>query len=112
MDRVISGVADGVGGGIGWAAETGVLFALFAVLWLAFGVGVIWSQGSVDAAWAAIRGLPLVIQAVVWVLFLPVVAGLWIWESTWPLLVRILLVGGVAAWNLLVLMPRALIARP
>jgi hypothetical protein len=43
----------------------------------------------------------------VWVLFLPVMAGLWIWETTWPVLLRLLLVGGLAAWNLLVFLPRA-----
>ena len=35
-------------------------------------------------------------KAVAWVLFLPVMAGLWIWESGWPTLVRLLLVGGIA----------------
>jgi hypothetical protein len=43
----------------------------------------------------------------VWLLFLPVVIGLWIWESTWPLVVRLVLVVSVAGWNLLVFLPRA-----
>ena len=51
--------------------------------------------------------VPLLLQVGVWVLFLPVVAGLWVWESTWPLLVRLVLVAGLAGWNLLVLIPRA-----
>jgi hypothetical protein len=41
-------------------------------------------------------------------LFLPVMVGLWIWESTWPLLVRLVLVVGIAGWNLLILVPNAL----
>ena len=112
MEKLIEGVADGLGNGIGFMAESGILFAIFALIWLAFGVGLIWSQGSIDAAWEAIRGLPLIVQGVVWVLFLPVMAGLWAWETTWPLVVRLLLVVGIAGWNLLIFLPRALTARP
>jgi hypothetical protein len=50
----------------------------------------------------------LIVQAVVWLLFLPVAAGLWIWETTWPMLLRLLLIAGIAGWNLLVFLPRAL----
>ena len=51
-------------------------------------------------------------KASAWVLFLPVMAGLWIWETGWPTLVRLLLVVGIAGWNLLVFLPRALMAQP
>ena len=71
-------------------------------------MALIWSQGSLDATWQTIRSLPLIVQAVVWLLLLPVAAGLWIWETTWPMLLRLLLVAGIAGWNLLVLLPRAL----
>ena len=112
MDRVIETVASGLGNSIGFAAETGILFAVFGVLWLGFGVALVVSQGSVDAAWQAVRALPLVVQGIVWLLFLPVMAGLWIWESSWPLIVRLTLIVGIAGWNLLVFVPRALTARP
>ncbi len=113
MEGLIEGVASGLGNTVGWLAETGVLFALFALLWLAFAVGLLWSQGSLDAAWHWVRTLPLIVQVVVWVLFLPVVAGLWVWETSWPLVVRLILIIGVAGWNLLVFAPRALqAARP
>jgi len=107
METVIEAVASGFGNSIGWAAETGLLFAAFALLWGAFGVALAISQGSVDAAWTWVRSLPWVLQGVVWVLFLPVMAGLWIWETTWPVVLRLVLVGGLAAWNLLVFLPRA-----
>ena len=60
-------------------------FGIFVFMWGAFAVGIVASQGSLDATWEWIRGLPLLIQAVVWLLFLPVVVGLWVWESAWPL---------------------------
>lgn len=86
------------------------VFGLFAILWVAFAAGLIWSQGSLDQTWEWIRGLPLVIQAVVWLLFLPVVAGLWVWESTWPVIVRLVLVAGIGFWNLYIFFPRSIAA--
>jgi ABC-type amino acid transport system permease subunit len=108
MEQMIEALANGLGNGVAWMAENGILFGVFALIWVAFGVGLIWSQGSIDQTWQTIRGLPLIIQAVVWLLFLPVMIGLWIWETTWPLVVRLILVVGIAGWNLLVFLPRAL----
>jgi hypothetical protein len=112
MERLIESLANGVGNAIGFAAETGILFVVFAALWLVFGAALIWSQGTLDAAWAWVRSLHILGQAALWLLFLPVMAGLWAWELSWPILVRLLLVGGLAGWNLLVFLPRALTARP
>lgn len=106
MERVIETVANGAGNTVGWLAETGILFVVFAAIWIGFAVALIWSQGSVDAAWQHLRNLPLIVQGIAWLLFLPVMLGLWIWESTWPLAVRLLLVAGIGGWNLLVLLPR------
>ena len=113
MEQVIESLANGLGNSIAWLAENGVLFGIFAIIWIAFAAGLIWSQGSLDQAWTAIRGLPLIVQIFVWVLFLPVMIGLWIWETSWPLVVRLVLVVGVAGWNLLMFLPKALqAARP
>jgi hypothetical protein len=111
MEQLISALVDGVivpvTSLIPVLVSNGVLFAVFAILWLGFGVGFIWSQGSLDAAWEWLRSLPLIIQAVVWLLLLPVTLGLWVWETTWPLVVRLVLVVGLAGWNLLMFLPRA-----
>jgi ABC-type amino acid transport system permease subunit len=108
MESFFESVGNGLGNGIDWLAEHGVLFLVFAVLWIAFAVGVIWSQGTVDHAWQQIRDLPLLVQLVIWVLFLPVMIGMWVWQSGWPLLVRLVLVLGVAGWNLWMFLPRAI----
>ena len=112
MESVIETTASALGNSIGFMAEYGILFAIFAVIWVAFGAGLIWSQGSVDAAWQATRDLPLILQLLIWLLFLPVMVALWIWETTWPLALRVLLVVGIGAWNLFVFLPRALMAKP
>ena len=108
METLIETVATGLGTGVGRLADSGVLFGTFAILWLAFAAALVLSQGSLDRAWETIRGLPLLVQAVVWVLFLPVMIGLWIWATSWPLVVRLVLVIGVAGWNLLMFLPKAL----
>ena len=112
MDQIIETLASGLGNSVAWMAENGILFAIFAVIWVAFAAGLIFSQGSVDQAWQTIRGLPLIVQIVVWILFLPVMIGLWIWETTWPLIVRLVLVVGIGGWNLLMFLPKALQAKP
>ena len=112
MDKIVEAFGTGLGSSIGWLAEHGVLFGIFALVWIAFGAGLILSQGSLDQAWQSIRDLPLLVQIVVWILFLPVVAGLWVWETTWPLIVRLVLVVGIGGWNLLMFLPKALQAKP
>jgi hypothetical protein len=86
-------------------------FGVFAALWVAFGYALVASQGSLDRTYEWLRGLPLIAQAVVWLLTLPVAIGLWVWETSWPLLVRLTLVIGIGAWNLAVFFPRWLIGR-
>lgn len=111
VEEVIETVATALGNGVGRLAENGVLFAIFAVMWVAFSAALIWSQGSLDQAWEVIKSLPLVVQILVWVLFLPVMIGLWVWETSWPLIVRLVLVFGIAGWNLVMFLPRALPGR-
>jgi hypothetical protein len=113
MDRLIETLATGLGNSIGWMAEHGVQFLVFAVLWIAFIGALVLSQGSLDQVWSAITGWPWPIQILAWLLFLPVVAGLWVWETTWPFVARIVIVLGLAGFNLLVFLPKALTgARP
>ena len=93
--------------------SNGVAFVLFALLWLGFGWALVASQGSLDAAWQWVRGLPFVVQGVAWLLFLPVLLALWIWQTTWPIVFRLVLVAGLAWWSLLMFVPKWLqTARP
>ena len=113
MDQLFEAFGNGLGGTVTWMADVGLLFAIFAVLWIVFGAAIVWREGTLDQAWARVQSLPLIVRGLVWLLFLPVMVGLWIWERTWPRLVRLALVLSLAAWNLLVFMPTALSgARP
>ena len=109
MEAVIERVGTGIGRFAEFLATSGAAFLIFAGLWVAFGVGLVWSQGSVTAAWEWVRSLPLLVQLLIWVLFLPVVAGLWVWETTWPVVLRLLIVTGLASWSLYMFFPRYLL---
>jgi hypothetical protein len=86
-------------------------FGAFAALWIAFGYAVVASQGSLDQTYEWLRSLPLIAQAFIALLTLPVAIGLWIWETSWPLLVRLPLVVAIGAWNLAIFFPRWLVGR-
>lgn len=70
-------------------------FVILTILWLVFAAALIFNQALLDSVWVAFRGLPWVVQGVIWLLVLPVTAGLWIWESSWPLWLRLVLVIGL-----------------
>jgi hypothetical protein len=38
-------------------------------------------------------------------------AALWAWETSWPILIRLTVVIGVAGWSLLIFVPKALQVR-
>jgi hypothetical protein len=106
VDRLVRWVILPVTGIIPVLVRTGLLFLGFAAMWLGFFAALVADPAALDAAWDAIVSLPLVAQAVAWLLFLPLMAGLWVWTTDWSLVVRVALVVGIAAWNLVVFIPR------
>jgi hypothetical protein len=106
IDRVVRWTIVPVANLIAYAATKGILLAAFAGLWLLFGAAVLVNPGALTDTWNVVGGWPLPAQAIAWLLFLPVMVGLWIWQTDWPLLIRLALIVALAAWNLLVFMPR------
>jgi hypothetical protein len=74
---------------------------IFTMLWVGFAVALVVNREWLDMLWNSVRALPSVTEIVVWVLFLPIMVGLWIWESSWPALVRLLAFAGIVVWSLL-----------
>jgi len=87
--------------------SSGLALVLFGAVWLGFGIAVATDPTMLAEAWHSIGQLPLPVQGVVWLLFLPVMAGLWVWGADWPDAVRFVVIAGIAGWNLLVFVPRA-----
>jgi hypothetical protein len=82
------------------------VFTLFTLLWLVFAAALLLKREALTQTWQRIRRLPLVVQLLLWLLFLPVMAGLWIWQTAWPLWLRLFLVAGLAWWNVFMFFPR------
>jgi hypothetical protein len=100
-------------GRAGSAAATGrsnmliniLAFAIFTMLWLLFGAALLLDRDALDGVWEGLRGLPWPLEAIAWLLLLPVVASLWIWEMDWSLWLRLLLVAGIAVANIVAFYP-------
>jgi hypothetical protein len=105
MDSLIVTIVTALTAPIPSLASSGLLLAGFGLLWAAFAVAAVRRPDRLDAAWQRLRGLPLPVQALAWLLLLPVLAGLWVWRRRWPYAGRVLVVASIAAWNLLVLLP-------
>ena len=74
---------------------------IFLVLWVGFAIALIVNREWLDSLWNWVRGLPFGVEIIVWVLFLPIMAGLGVWESSWPTLVSLLAFTGIVVWTLL-----------
>jgi hypothetical protein len=98
-------VIEAVTAPIPFLASSGLLLILFAAMWVALGVAIVRAPARVDAAWRRLRALPLLVQLLAWVLLLPILAGIAVWQLGWPRLARMTMVAGIAAWNLLVFLP-------
>lgn len=81
-------------------------FAILTILWLGFGYALAFNQAILDTVWQSFRGMPLAVQIIVGFLILPVVLGLWIWESSWPLWIRLILVLGLGFATIYTFFPK------
>lgn len=81
-------------------------FAILGILWLGFGAALIFSPVLLDTVWQFFRGMPFAVQMIVGFLVLPVALGLWIWESSWPLWIRLILVLGLGFATIYTFFPK------
>lgn len=71
---------------------SGVLFGASVLITLAFGYLMVADPARLVDAWQWVRSLPLIVQIILWALFLPWMAALWVWSMPWALGVRIAVV--------------------
>ena len=72
---------------------------IFAILWLGFFISLIANREWLDLLWNWVQTLPTVAQIIAWVFFTPVMTVLWIWDSSWSVLIRVLAFAGIAGWT-------------
>ena len=74
---------------------------IFMVLWVGFFIALIVNREWLDVLWNWAKALPSIPRITAWVIFTPILTGLWIWESSWPVLGRLVGFTGIVAWTLL-----------
>ena len=74
---------------------------VFAVLWVGFAAALVVNRAWLDLLWNWARALPPAAEVILWLLFLPILVGLWIWESSWPTLVQLAAFAGIILWTFL-----------
>ena len=87
-------------------------FAVLTFLWLGFGAALLFNWNLLDNVWQSFLSWPIIIQWVVGLLVLPVVLGLWVWETSWSLVLRLVLVLGLAWVTVYTFFPRKTPSQP
>jgi cytochrome bd-type quinol oxidase subunit 2 len=85
-----------------------IAFTVLTLLWLGFGAALVVNRELLDKAWRMFRSWNLFVQLFVALLVLPVIMGLWIWHTRWPIWLRLLLVAGLAWMTEYTFFPRLL----
>lgn len=106
MDRLVRWVVIPVTSAIPLLISSGILLIVFAALWLGFGAALASNPSALDDTLRSLGQTPLPVQGIAWLLFMPPLVGMSVWGTDWPLVVRLVLIAGIAGWNLLVFVPR------
>lgn len=83
-------------------------FTVLTLLWLGFGAALLFNRELLDRTWRLFRSWNIFVQLFVTLLVLPVILGLWIWQTRWPGWLRVLLVAGLAWMTVYTFFPRTL----
>lgn len=73
---------------------------IFAILWVGLAVALVVNQEWLNLLSNWVQTLPSVVEIIVWLFFLPIMVGLWIWESSWGALIRLLAFCAIVLWTL------------
>lgn len=82
-----------------------IWFVWMVAMWAVF--FALLAADRLGDVWASVRDLPLVVEGILWLAFLPWLLGTAVWESSWPDALRVALVVLFAAGWTLASIPRA-----
>ena len=74
---------------------------IFLMLWVGFVIALVVNPEWLDILWNWVQRLPAVLRILAWVFITPIMTALWIWESSWSTIVRLLAFAGIAGWTAL-----------
>jgi hypothetical protein len=102
--RVSSESHQGAGTG-GFFILSLIAVAVIGLLWVGFGLAAWLEPGLLARIWDWVDALPIGSEIVAWVVGLPWMVGLAVWQGPWPDLVRVGVMVGLAAASVWVFYP-------
>ena len=72
---------------------------IFVILWVGFALALLVNREWLGVLWNWVQALPTTVEIIVWLVFLPITTVLWIWQSTWSVIVRLLALTGMGVWT-------------
>jgi hypothetical protein len=73
---------------------------VLAIAWAGLAIALTVDPGLPESAWTWLTGTPVAAQVVLWILFLPITVGLWIWTSDVPAVIPLAYGAGLVLWTL------------
>lgn len=83
-------------------------FLILTALWLGFGTALFLNPHVLGKVWLRFHSWNIFLQLLVALLVLPVVLGLWIWQTRWPTWLRLVFVVALAWMTVYTFFPRLL----
>ncbi|HEX9416899.1 MAG TPA: hypothetical protein VF895_09370 [Gaiellaceae bacterium] len=65
---------------------------LMVLVWIAFIALMAFDAATLDRIWSWLRGLPLAAEIVLWIVALPWVLGLAVWQASWDTWIRVVVI--------------------
>ena len=75
------------------------LWSLFTAIWVALAIVLIVSPDAVEELWNWIGEQSTALQIGIWVAFLPVMVAIAVWETSWPLWIRLAVLALCVFWT-------------
>lgn len=72
---------------------------IFTILWVGFAIALIVNQEWLDLLWDWVQALPSLVKISAWVFITPIMAAVWIWKSSWAVLIQLLAFAGLVGWT-------------
>lgn len=77
---------------VAWAT-----FAIVVGAWIAFGYALLFVPETLQASWEWVRGQNVLVQSLAWLLGLPWMIALAVWQSAWVVWARFVVIACLAA---------------
>jgi hypothetical protein len=81
-----------------------------AKLWAGFLGALVFNREILNHIWKSFRGLNIVLQVIIGLLTLPVIVGLWVWNTRLPAWLRAVIVVALAWVTIYTFFPRFTLA--